>query len=178
MVMGGGGAPKHIQFLMLVGWHIDHLREPPEIVYSGGERPGRGETVTENGRYLLRIGRSEPCDAGGFRGVSPSVVRFAGRSRRMTGFRVKPGMTMSLPGMTMRRAQDDRAYEILRRAQDDGEAAQDDRVGEGRVRRLLCYRRYHSVVLTSSDLRWGNWVVEVVKENSEGPVLPSMVTAL
>ena len=54
MVMGGGGAPKHIQFLMLVGWHIDHLREPPEIVYSGGERPGRGENVTEKGGFLLQ----------------------------------------------------------------------------------------------------------------------------
>ena len=39
MVMGGGGAPKRFQFLLLNGSHIDYSREPPEIVYSGGDRP-------------------------------------------------------------------------------------------------------------------------------------------
>ena len=38
-VMGGGGAPKHIQIMKLDGQHIDHPREPPEIVYSGGDSP-------------------------------------------------------------------------------------------------------------------------------------------
>ncbi len=37
--MGGGGAPKHFQFLLLNDSHIDYSREPPEIVYSGGDRP-------------------------------------------------------------------------------------------------------------------------------------------
>ena len=40
--MRGGDAPKHYQSHLLNSLHIDHQREPPEIVYSGGDRPIRG----------------------------------------------------------------------------------------------------------------------------------------
>ena len=49
MVMGGGGAPKLFQFRELPAPHIDLSREPPEIVYSGGDSPTtmelRGEDI-------------------------------------------------------------------------------------------------------------------------------------
>ena len=40
--MGGGGAPMHFQFNKPDGQHNDHPREPPEIVYSGGDSPDQG----------------------------------------------------------------------------------------------------------------------------------------
>ena len=40
-VMGGGGAPKHYQFLQSLGQHIDHPREPPTTVMGGGDSPGQ-----------------------------------------------------------------------------------------------------------------------------------------
>ena len=83
MVMGGGGAPKHIQFHLLKGQRIDHPREPPEIVYSGGDSPGRGENVNEKGGFLLQ-NREFVILGQKMADICYGLGRFAGRSRRMT----------------------------------------------------------------------------------------------
>ena len=54
MVMGGGGAPKHLQFIKPNGQHIDHSLEPPEIVYSGGDSPAPGSS-REDRCYLFFV---------------------------------------------------------------------------------------------------------------------------